>query len=85
MECRRGYTSVVMDKNGLGARPMQLAVVANGVPTAQMFGVRLSMGPVQLEHHLHVFVSDDSKAGIEGRMGMEQAATAFLFGSVGLA
>jgi hypothetical protein len=72
------YTSVVIDKNGLGLRALQLAVAENGLQTAQMLGIQLSMGSVQLEHHLHVFVWDDSKAGIKGRMGIEQAGNCFL-------
>lgn len=72
------YTSVVIDKTGIGIRNLQLAVVENGLQTAQMLGIQLSMGSIRLEHHLHVFMWDDSVAGVKGRRGIEQAGNCFV-------
>lgn len=72
------YTSVVIDKKGVGLRQLQLSVAENGLLTAQMQGIQLSKGSQDLEHHMNVFMWDDSKAGVKGRMGIEAAGNCFL-------
>lgn len=72
------YTSVVIDKGNVGIRTLQLAVAENGLQTADTLGIQLSGGSIKLEHHLHVFMWDDSKAGIKGRTGIEANGNCFL-------
>ncbi|MCB1905891.1 MAG: hypothetical protein KDH15_00855 [Rhodocyclaceae bacterium] len=43
-----------------------------------MLGIRLSAGSIRLEHHLHVFVWDDTAAGVRGRRGIEANGNCFL-------
>jgi hypothetical protein len=72
------YTSVVIDKTGVGIRTLQLAVAENGLQTADTLGIQLSQGSQKLEHHLNVFMWDDSVNGVKGRRGIEQAGNCFL-------
>lgn len=72
------YTSVVIDKTNLGLRVLQLAVAENGLQTSEMLGIQLSQGSIKLEHHLNVFMWDDSVAGIKGRMGIVQHGSCFV-------
>jgi hypothetical protein len=72
------YTSVVIDKKEVGLQPLRLAVAENGLLTAQMLGIQLAQGSVQLDHHLHVFVWDDTTAGVKGRRVIETAGDCFL-------
>ena len=65
------YTHVVIDKQGVGLNVLRQRIDAGGLQTAQSLGIALSQGSMKLEHHLHVFLWDDSVKGINGRLGVQ--------------
>lgn len=67
------YNHVAIDKGGIGLPALTAALHNNGVQTAQTRGIILASGSQRLEHHLHVFMWDNSAAGISGRAGIERA------------
>ncbi len=71
------YRSVIIDKNGVGIPALQQSVAANGLQTAQTLGIQLAPGSIRLEHHLHVFVWDDSVAGQKGYIRLILAGNCF--------
>ncbi|WP_148261951.1 hypothetical protein [Methylomonas methanica] len=50
----------------------------NGIQTAKQRGIVLATGSVKLQHDIHVFLWDDSAAGVKGRRGIEAAGNCFL-------
>lgn len=75
---RKEYTSVVIDKTGVGLQTLQLAVAENGLLTADMLGIQLSQGSISLEHHLNVFMWDDTATGVKNRRAIEANGNCFL-------
>ncbi|WP_250464140.1 hypothetical protein [Microbulbifer litoralis] len=72
------YTHVCIDKNNLGLDVLRADIAANGIQTAEQRGFQLAAGSLRLEHHLHVFLWDNSSMGVNGRMGIESAGNCFL-------
>ena len=71
------YRSVIIDKNGVGIGVLQQSVAANGLQTAQTLGIVLAAGSIALEHHLHVFLWDESTAGQKGYIRLILAGNCF--------
>lgn len=71
------YNHVVIDKTGMGLPALRTAVDTNGLQTAQQLGIVLAGGSLQLEHHLHVFMWDETRAGINGRVNIQTAGSCF--------
>jgi hypothetical protein len=67
------YSHVAIDKGGIGLPALSGAIALNGVQTAHTRGIILATGSQKLEHHLHVFMWDNSTAGVKGRLGIENA------------
>ena len=72
------YTHVCIDKNGVGLGLLQQDIDQNGIQTARIRGIQLAQGSVRLQHDIHVFLWDDSAAGVRGRKGIEAAGNCFL-------
>lgn len=72
------YTHVCIDKGGVGLATLMADIDLNGIQTAKQRGIILSGGSIKLQHDLHVFLWDDSTAGIRGRRGIEAAGNCFL-------
>lgn len=72
------YTHVCIDKAGVGLPALIAALDANGIQTARQRGVVLAAGSVALQHDLHVFLWDDSVAGVRGRRRIEDAGNCIL-------
>lgn len=67
------YSHVAIDKGGIGLPALSAALALNGIQTAQTRGIVLAAGSQRLQHHLHVFMWDNSAAGVKGRLGIEAA------------
>jgi len=61
------YSHVCIDKNETGLATLQQDIANNGLRTADQLGIILSGGSQMLEHHLHVFLWDDSVLGVRRR------------------
>ncbi len=72
------YTHLCIDKAGVGLPVLLAALDLNGIQTAQQRGIVLAAGSVRLQHDVHVFLWDDSVAGIRGRRGIEAAGNCIL-------
>ena len=72
------YTHVRIDKAGVGLAVLRAALDLNGIQTAQQRGIVLAGGSVRLQHDIHVFLWDDSTAGVRGRRGIEAAGNCIL-------
>lgn len=66
----REYRHVVIDKAGVGLPTLRQSIANSGLETAQSRGIQLATGSVKLEHHLHVFLWDDTLAGQKGYLGI---------------
>jgi hypothetical protein len=64
------YRHVVIDKAGVGLPALRQSIAASGLETAYARGIQLSGGSMKLEHHLNVFLWDDSIAGQKGYLGI---------------
>lgn len=62
------YTHVCIDKNGVGLNTLRLDIDQNGIQTARQRGIQLAEGSVRLQHDIHVFLWDDSVAGVRRRI-----------------
>jgi hypothetical protein len=72
------YTHLCIDKAGVGLPVLLAALDLNGIQTAQQRGIVLAAGSVRLQHDVHVFLWDDSVAGIRGRRRIEAAGNCIL-------
>jgi hypothetical protein len=66
------YTHVCIDKTRVGLDVLRRDLNQNGIQTARDRGIQLAGGSVALQHDVHVFLWDDSVAGVRGRRGIEQ-------------
>src|ERR1700684_2791970 len=64
------YRHVVIDKMSVGLGTIRTSLDQNGLETAQSRNIVLSQGSQSLEHHLHVFLWDDTTAGQKGYLGI---------------
>ncbi|ADW70295.1 hypothetical protein [Granulicella tundricola] len=67
------YKHIVIDKMGVGLDALRTSLNVSGLETAHSRGIQLSAGSVALEHHLHIFLWDDSIKGITGSLGIINA------------
>jgi hypothetical protein len=72
------YTHVCIDKAGVGLAVLRGALDLHGIQTAQQRGIALAAGSIRLQHDIHVFLWDDSAAGVRGRQGIEAAGHCIL-------
>jgi hypothetical protein len=72
------YTHVCIDKANVGLGVLRTALDQNGIQTAKQRGIVLAGGSVALQHDIHVFLWDDSAAGVRGRRGIEAAGNCIL-------
>src|ERR1051326_4086039 len=64
------YRHVVIDKMGVGLANLRQSIANSGLETAHSRGIVLSQGSQRLEHHLHVFLWDETTAGQKGYLGI---------------
>ncbi|MDU9412163.1 hypothetical protein ACPA5B_12340 [Pseudomonas solani] len=64
------YRHVVIDKAGVGLATLRQSLDQAGLETAQQRGIQLATGSVRLEHHLNVFLWDDTTAGQKGYINL---------------
>lgn len=66
------YSHVVIDKKNVGLNELRRRISQRGLLTAEASGYAEEMaeGSKKLEHHLNVFLWDDSIAGEKGRLGI---------------
>ncbi|MDR2872000.1 MAG: hypothetical protein LBV45_05680 [Xanthomonadaceae bacterium] len=57
------YRHVAIDKNNIGLSALRQSIKTHGIQTANSRGIVLAPGSMRLEHHLHVFLWDDSFIG----------------------
>ena len=74
----REYSHVVIHKDPTKQlADYKAAIDEHGLRTAQASGIQLASGSMKLEHHLNVFLWDDTALGIAGRVGIESAGNCF--------
>jgi len=71
------YRHVVIDKFGAGVENLRDSINQNGIQTAQSRGIALAQGSQHLEHHLHVFLWDDSRDGIKHWYALKDTPSSF--------
>lgn len=66
------YSHVVIDKMGVGLPALRTRIQLNGLLTAEAsgYGAQMAEGSRRLKHHLHVFMWDETVAGVKGRLGI---------------
>jgi hypothetical protein len=66
------YSHVVIDKNNVGLDTLRQKISEKGLLTAEAsgYGDQMAEGSRKLRHHQHVFLWDESEAGVKGRLGI---------------
>ena len=72
------YTHVCIDKAGVGLDVLRQDFANHGIQTAQARGIVLAAGSIRLEHHLHVFLWDESSNGVKRRRDLLTDPDSFL-------